>query len=495
MLFHIDEDYDCYWGAGIITDGGLQFVLDCRVVILPYPTQLTALPTNEDELPWADTSSLCGKNYNFVKLLKKEKNYFPMHSYRKDHCSACKASKDTSKVRKKKCEYAYDREDLLKALDALKAKFFPQSDSEGCTLKENEQLHYSYSIKKFENKDDEDGGYMKCFSKHAKYYEMRVIQEPKKLVKVEKNKLMKKHEKYWEMVSRCRFVFEYRDVSDDEKQGTLYFTDSHYGEDKIPKETLFKKACCQMLEDFIKSFAKQLKNDQCELTEILELLNDPVESMDAVNRYFQKFEELLKKIMLNKTHVAMQTLIRKLKKNLLAMDYFELFEKATKLRKYKYNLQEKLLEDLHKQLVNRLNKELDNNLQMLLNKPSQLKSLLNLNETKQIKHHLKAMPIVLKESVQYIKAELAKKNLQQLLHSWKGLEQKFDEKLKMLAQNQNLQLSNNEKVRVMMVHCSFETVKDRLINEGFYPFVEIGTLTIKRDCKCTLEWPQDPQTV
>ena len=40
---------------------------------------------------------------------------------------------------------------------------------------------------------------MKCFSKHAKYYEMKVIQEPKKLVKVKKNKLMKKHAKYHEM--------------------------------------------------------------------------------------------------------------------------------------------------------------------------------------------------------------------------------------------------------------------------------------------------------
>ena len=79
---------------------------------------------------------------------------------------------------------------------------------------------------------------MKCFSKHAKYHEMKVIQEPKKLLKVKKNN---KHEKHWEMVSRCRFVFKYSDVSDDEKQGTLYFTDSHYGEDKIPKETLFKR--------------------------------------------------------------------------------------------------------------------------------------------------------------------------------------------------------------------------------------------------------------
>ena len=243
---------------------------------------------------------------------------------------------------------------------------------------------------------------MKCFSKHAKYHEMRVIQEPKKLFKVKKNKLMKKHAKYWEMVSRCRFVFEYSDVSDEEKQGTLYFTDSHYGEDKIPRKTLLKKVCCQILEDFIQKFAKILKNDQYELINILKLLNDPQnESMDAVNHCLQKFEELLNKIMSNSTHVTMQKLIRKLKNNLLAMDYFELFEKATKLRSYKYNLQEYLLEDLHKELVNRLNKELGNNLQMLLNKPSQLKSLLNLNETKRISHNLKAMPIVLKESDEY----------------------------------------------------------------------------------------------
>ena len=172
--------------------------------------------------------------------------------------------------------------------------------------------------------------------------------------------------------------------------------------------------------------------------------------MDAVNHCFQKFEEFLKKIMSNSTHVAMQTLIRKLKKNLLAMDYFELFEKATKLRKYKYNLQKNLLEDLHKELVNRLNKELDNKLQMLLNQPSQLKSLLN--ETKLINRHLKAVSIVLEESVQCLKTELAQKNLQQLLNNWKGLEQKFDEKLKMLAQNQNLQLSNDEGVRVIIVY-------------------------------------------
>ena len=276
------------------------------------------------------------------------------------------------------------------------------------------------------------------------------------------------------MVSRCRFVFEYSDVSDEEKQGTLYFTDSHYGEDKIPKETLFKKACYQMSEDFFAKFAKKLKNDQYELIKILQLLNDPQkESMDAVNHYFQKFEEFLKKIMSNSTHVAMQTRIRKLKKNLLAMDYFELFEKATKLRSYKYNLQEYLLEDLHKELVNRLNKELDNNLQMLLNQPSQLKSFLN--ETKLINRHLKAaVSIVLEESVQYLKTELAQTNLQQLLNNWKGLEQKFDEKLKMLAQNQKLQLSNDEEVRVRMVYRPFETVKNRLIDEGFYPFVEIG---------------------
>ena len=91
-------------------------------------------------------SSLCGKDYKFVKLLEEKKGHLPMHSYRKDHCSAGKASKDTSKGRKKNCEYAYEHEDLLKALDALKDKFFPLSDSEGCTLKENELLLFYQKV-------------------------------------------------------------------------------------------------------------------------------------------------------------------------------------------------------------------------------------------------------------------------------------------------------------------------------------------------------------
>ena len=38
----------------------------------------------------------------------------------------------------------------------------------------------------------------------------------------------------WEKVSRCRFVFAYRKVKrGNKRKGYLFFTDSHYGEDKI----------------------------------------------------------------------------------------------------------------------------------------------------------------------------------------------------------------------------------------------------------------------
>ena len=68
--------------------------------------------------------------------------------------------------------------------------------------------------------------------------EMRVIHDLEKVnnSEIQKTDLMRDHEKAWQQVSRCRFVFVYGDINGrNTKYGNLFFTDSHYGQDKIDK--------------------------------------------------------------------------------------------------------------------------------------------------------------------------------------------------------------------------------------------------------------------
>ena len=59
---------------------------------------------------------------------------------------------------------------------------------------------------------------------------LEVINDQRKLQEA----LLKYKKSCWKKVSRCRFVFAYRNVKrGNKRKGYLFFTDSHYGEDKI----------------------------------------------------------------------------------------------------------------------------------------------------------------------------------------------------------------------------------------------------------------------
>jgi len=257
MKHYINGTFEC-----VITEKGYQVVSNDHITKLPCLVQLSVLPTNEEELPWVDVSVLCRKDYvRFVKLYNSKEGHIDMHSWLKDDCDTCNKIQATGKRMRNAvtCPYKYEYKDLSMALNALQDYFFPLPDAR--KLAKEKRLCYFYRVKKFVNADIPESGYMKCFPDDMCYCEMTVIHRPDTLSKVDvKDPLMTHHEKCWGMVSRCRFIFACT-VTVDKKtvQGKLYFTNSHYGDDKIPKEAMLKKLCFQMFEMFIKDMKKNTK--------------------------------------------------------------------------------------------------------------------------------------------------------------------------------------------------------------------------------------------
>jgi len=378
----------------LITDKGYETARNGAQ--LPRFPCLNALPTPEDELSWSDAFDLCtklkGEDNKFVIMYNND--HYNMHSFRKDECR-CKGNGS--------CTYEYGYQDLTSALNAVKDCLFPDpKDNDRCI---KHYYKYYYGIRKFENKDDRDLGYMKCFNFQyeavvpIKYLEMRVIHDYKTLKKLydsKKSDLMKSHEKVWFQVSRCRFVFAYvYNRRKEEILGKLYFTDSHYGQDKICKEQIGKK------------------------------LGISSEDLNKKN-YFEMSKNLKKSDM--------------------------------------YSLQD---ECLRTEIVRRLIERLTNKFQR-----ENLYELLLGNNSKTLdKVYDTVNELICSADLQ---KELIKMSAQKLL-SGNYMEKKFAEKLKEVEKL--LIPSWKENVSEMLQN-SIESLKLKLKEDSFYPFIEIGNLTV-----------------
>jgi len=124
----------------------------------------------------------------------------------------------------------------------------------GCRdLPNKYRLKCLYDVKYFCNKENKSDGHMQCFPNLNKpnidkinFIEMRVVHVGKKL-EIDRDKhlqhkeLVKLHQGNWKTVSRCRFIFACYCTYDENAsglKGNLFFTDSHYGEDKIPEDKI-----------------------------------------------------------------------------------------------------------------------------------------------------------------------------------------------------------------------------------------------------------------
>ena len=318
----------------VITAQGYQFILNNQIVREPYLVTLNALPTIEDELPWIDVFDLRIKDCRFVELFNSRRDDYDMHSFRKDECK-CKG--------RTPCNYQYRREDLISALKALKDCLFPTFDPDDGDQCLKHYYKYYYCIKEFQNRDSRNDGHMACFRckpgvfKPINYLEMRVIHDLetlKKLNNSRKNALLKDrendYEKDWLMVSRCRFVFAYVSFKKGEtKQGTLFFTDSHYGQDMICKrllgeklgvEDIDKKDYFKMSEDLNKRQMYDLQ-EKCLQTIIVNTLQEMLD-----------------------TKVNLQGLLVRSKNLQILEEVYEAVKKALQTELIKINLQ-KLLSD------------------------------------------------------------------------------------------------------------------------------------------------------
>ena len=416
-------------------------------IIVPALCIITALPINENELPWVDAFYLRKKDRGFVELFDK-KRHFPMHSFRRDKCG-CGATPV--------CKYEYTKEDLMKALETLKDYLDPLSDK-------STSLYESYRIKQpFHNEDNDRNGYMKCFPLDINYVEMRVIQDPRAL-KMQNTQYINK----WNKVSRCRFVFAYSQVNDQNIiKGNLYFTDSHYGEDKIKKKALIKKWISLAFTQFkdkkfeivLEKIVKQLLQDNCKTMDYSKLLSK--ESISTTESEYKERVKLLK------------TIATKLQK----MNYFDLFNEVTKQNRNAilYNLQKELLKDTRDELVKELDAEFKNNFTKLLSKGKKKKA-----------HPVHKRDILLQSvteiSEQSVKQLLSQKTLQEVVESWSSLENEFIESINGLAQKKQLSMVIPKSEIITVVRYSIKIVrgKSELFKEGFYPFVEIGELTLGR---------------
>jgi len=255
--------------------------LDCK--------SMKPLPQYDDnELPWFEVFDLCKIDDQFVKLYNEpvqddqlaqnDQQGIPMRSYRSSES----------------CSYLYKRGDLELALKALqdychaKNYFFCETQSSAANSLPNKyRLKTLYGVKDFHNKD---AGYMQSFPEKKDgiwYVEMRVVHVKDKLVKIniheDENLLhkdrVKDHLDNWEKVSRCRFVCALYYTKDNNLIGTLFFTDSHYGDDKVKEERI---------EDKLKE-----KNINFDSLNYFEKVNKLIESTSKAEWYDLK-EEIVK---------------------------------------------------------------------------------------------------------------------------------------------------------------------------------------------------------
>ncbi|XP_065906238.1 uncharacterized protein [Dysidea avara] len=448
-------------------DGGNQFPEMYKFfvqihyhIIVPALCTITALPINENELPWVDAFHLRKEDRGFVELFDKnnKKRDFPMHSFRRDKCE-CGG--------KYKCEYRYTKDDLIKAFKALEDFLDPLTD--------NKTLYESYRIKQpFHNKDNKKDGYMKCFPLDINYIEMRVIEDPRALQKRNLGNTRR-----WNKVSRCRFVFAYSQVDGQNIiQGKLYFTDSHYGEDKIKKEALTEKLIFrtfrqfkdkhkmdkEVLETVRERFLKQLLDNPDTIDYSTLLNNLPKRLIEGIQKEYKVLIGMLKIV------------VTKLKK----INYFDLFEEVTKPKRnvIVYNLQKELLEDTRYELVKELKAEFKKGFTTIINNFLQSKAL-SKRKAHERKFLIESVTEILEQSVEQL---LSRKTLQEVVESWSSLENEFIENINGLAQEKKLSMEISKYDIAKVVKLSIKTVtgKSELFKEGFYPFVEIGELTLKR---------------
>ena len=134
---------------------------------VPFLTKLNALSTDEDGLLWKNAFGLCRNDNRFTKLLNNDPRPVPVHSFRKDECTECN----------KDCKFDYSRENLKRALKALKSSWTNPSPGNP------DSLETIYDLKTFQNRENENTGYLKCFPfpLEIKYIEMRIVPVPEKL--------------------------------------------------------------------------------------------------------------------------------------------------------------------------------------------------------------------------------------------------------------------------------------------------------------------------
>jgi len=195
---------------------------------------------------------------------------------------------------------------------------------------------------------------------------------------------------------------------------------------------------------------------------------------------FDRLEELTKIILPKNLHDDLckerEILFKQLKGKGDDKDYFRMFQKLTKRKGDKYNLLEGLLNYMHGVLVKKLCKGLNSQFEMLLiDRSPELKALLREHEV-----HVGSCYVskILKKSVECLQENIAKKTLQELLskNTWPKMKDEFVATLSQDGLTESLQNVLVEK----MLH-SAKTVMKHLIEEGFYPFIEIGKLTLEEE--------------
>jgi len=227
---------------------------------------------------------------------------------------------------------------------------------------------------------------------------------------------------------------------------------------------------------------RELRNRMSRMQQIANLLDNPLEDC------FKMLERLTEIILPQRIHDDLckerVTFFKKLVGKGGKTDYFKLFTELTKKKGDKYKLLEELLNDMHEVLVKKLCKELNRQFQMLLiDESPQLIALLR-EHTVQVGSSY--VSEILKKSIECLQEDIATETLQELLsnETWLKMKEKFVAKL-----SQDGLIESLQNVLVKKMLHSAKTVMEHLVEEGFYPFIEIGKLTLKEKCNPTLECP------
>jgi len=440
-------------------------------IILPALCPMTALNVDEDELTcWDDVFGLCKEDPRFAKLYSQRatQGFVPIHNLLKDECDCKKTMKQ--------CSYQYTYDDLMKALEVLK---------DSLVLSHYKPSNSMYYVKPFKNREP-SLEYMQCFPIDRRYCEMRVIEVPKN-----RQSTITPYVTEWNKVSRCRFIFSYYQSAT--IQGNLYFTDSHYGQDKIPRIELDKIACLNyVFKNFIKEIGKKYgihkefkeaierMKEQEKLNELLEELLSQHQDINGFQKVFERFTEPL---LHKKIHCAIykdkQTLcvIEKLKfvlNSLLNMNYFRLSQQLKISNKQKYDMQRKLLEETRKSLVQKFNDELDE-----LCKNLNLRGLLV--STNVPTAYLENVSQIVVISVHCFNKEIANMSWQKLINNLSRQGSKLKSMFIEILTNQDQQNRLNDCFKMMLgrkLETLIKTVQNYLDKIDLYPFKKIGFLTL-----------------